>query len=253
MENRSFDHMLGWMKKLNPEINGVDGSESNPINTSDPNSKRISFGDQSHFVDPDPGHSFQGIREQVFGSNHTSAATPPMNGFAQQASSLAADMPQSVMNGFQPDKEAPQQQLMIDEASPAMRRPRMNFEIHRAYVGGRMFQGFRGIRVQEVFFLNYFQDTGITVGLIGRVEKIADLLFGDRRPIDWLDFCCYCHDIGYDTHDQAELLKADLAFLECLERPNMSTKGDPQVAYVYKFMCTSVAEEYIDSLQAAAS
>lgn len=61
----------------------------------------------------------------------------------------------------------------------------------------------------------------------------------DKRPIDWLDFCCYCHDIGYDSHDQAELLKADLAFLECLERPNMSTKGDPQVAHLYKFMCTS--------------
>ncbi|KAJ4837776.1 hypothetical protein Tsubulata_014203 [Turnera subulata] len=59
----------------------------------------------------------------------------------------------------------------------------------------------------------------------------------DRRPIDWLDYCCYCHDIGYDTHDQAELLKADLAFLECLERPNMATRGDAHVALVYKTMC----------------
>ncbi|KAH6810743.1 non-specific phospholipase C2 [Perilla frutescens var. frutescens] len=96
--------MLGWMKKMNPEINGVDGSESNPINTTDPNSKRVSFGDESHFVDPDPGHSFQAIREQIFGSNNTSAAQPPMNGFAQQAFSMDPHMPQSVMNGFQPDK-----------------------------------------------------------------------------------------------------------------------------------------------------
>lgn len=59
----------------------------------------------------------------------------------------------------------------------------------------------------------------------------------DQRPIDWLDFCCYCHDIGYDSHDQADLLKADLAFLECLERPNMSTRGNPQVARAYKTMC----------------
>ncbi|KAL3653322.1 hypothetical protein CASFOL_003003 [Castilleja foliolosa] len=64
-------------------------------------------------------------------------------------------------------------------------------------------------------------------------------LVWDKRPIDWLDFCCYCHDIGYDSHDQAELLKADLAFLECLERPHMSTRGDPQVASMYKFMCIS--------------
>lgn len=59
----------------------------------------------------------------------------------------------------------------------------------------------------------------------------------DKRPIDWLDFCCYCHDIGYDTDDQAKLLKADLAFLECLEKPRMSTKGDADVAYLYKSMC----------------
>ena len=64
-------------------------------------------------------------------------------------------------------------------------------------------------------------------------------LIWDRRPIDWLDFCCYCHDIGYDSHDQAKLLQADLAFLECLERPNMKTKGDAHVAHIYKTMCTT--------------
>lgn len=59
----------------------------------------------------------------------------------------------------------------------------------------------------------------------------------DMRPMDWLDYCCYCHDIGYDTHDQAELLKADLAFLDCLERPHMDTRGDAHVAHLYKTMC----------------
>ncbi|KAJ4979545.1 hypothetical protein NE237_010325 [Protea cynaroides] len=62
-------------------------------------------------------------------------------------------------------------------------------------------------------------------------------LLWDKRPIDWLDFCCYCHDIGYDTHDQSELLKADLAFLECVQRPHMSLKGDAHVAHIYKTMC----------------
>ncbi|KAM4096395.1 hypothetical protein ACJW30_08G102300 [Castanea mollissima] len=62
-------------------------------------------------------------------------------------------------------------------------------------------------------------------------------LVWDKRPIDWLDFCCYCHDIGYDSHDQAELLKADLVFLECLERPHMTTKGDARIANLYKKMC----------------
>ncbi|KNA25117.1 hypothetical protein SOVF_009260 [Spinacia oleracea] len=60
----------------------------------------------------------------------------------------------------------------------------------------------------------------------------------DKRPIDWLDYCCYCHDIGYDTHDQAKLLEADLAFLECLEKTHVQTKGNKHVAHVYRTMCT---------------
>ncbi|KAL7613734.1 hypothetical protein Lser_V15G04833 [Lactuca serriola] len=69
--------------------------------------------------------------------------------------------------------------------------------------------------------------------------KDGGSLLWDKRPIDWLDYCCYCHDMGYDSHDQSELLKADLAFLECLERPHMATRGDVHVAHLYKTMCVS--------------
>ncbi|KAF2291956.1 hypothetical protein GH714_042298 [Hevea brasiliensis] len=98
--------MLGWMKKINPEINGVDGNEWNPLNTGDPNSEKLFFKNQAEFVDPDPGHSFQAIREQIFGSNDTSKSPPPMNGFAQQAFSMdpSGNMSGDVMNGFDPDK-----------------------------------------------------------------------------------------------------------------------------------------------------
>ncbi|KAF6155415.1 hypothetical protein GIB67_019941 [Kingdonia uniflora] len=77
-----------------------------------------------------------------------------------------------------------------------------------------------------------------TLSLLGWLREGGSLLW-DQRPIDWLDFCCYCHDIGYDTHDQAKLLKADLAFLECLQRPQMITKGDAQTAYLYRTMCVT--------------
>eukprot|EP01018_Ginkgo_biloba_P016443 Gb_28042 [translate_table: standard] len=103
MENRSFDHMLGWMKRLNPEINGVTGQESNPVSTTDPNSPKIFFQDQAEYVDPDPGHSFQAIREQIFGSNDTSANPAPMKGFVQQAQSMGGNMSETVMNGFKPE------------------------------------------------------------------------------------------------------------------------------------------------------
>ncbi|KAK9757704.1 hypothetical protein RND81_01G180900 [Saponaria officinalis] len=109
-ENRSFDHMLGWMKLLNPEIDGVvDHQEfSNPLNTSDPNSARINFGDGSVFVDPDPGHSIQDIYEQIFGEPWSQESAqkklpPKMQGFAQNANRNKASMADTVMNGFKPD------------------------------------------------------------------------------------------------------------------------------------------------------
>ncbi|XP_074272776.1 non-specific phospholipase C3-like [Silene latifolia] len=109
-ENRSFDHMLGWMKELNPEIDGVtrDPPLSNPLNTSDPNSARVNFGDGSVFVDPDPGHSIQDIYEQIFGepfSQESAQRKPPptMQGFVQNANRIKAGMADTVMNGFKPD------------------------------------------------------------------------------------------------------------------------------------------------------
>lgn len=67
--------------------------------------------------------------------------------------------------------------------------------------------------------------------------KDQGALLWDKKPIDWLDYCCYCHDIGYDTHEQAEMLKADIAFLECLEKTHMKTKGNPLIAEAYISMC----------------
>ncbi|KAL2322378.1 hypothetical protein Fmac_026757 [Flemingia macrophylla] len=145
MENRSFDHMLGWMKKLNPDINGVTGKESNLQNVSDPNSKRFFFNNQAQYVDPDPGHSFQAIREQIFGSNHSSAQPAPMNGFAQQAYSMdnTSQMSQNVMNGFDPHmlpvyKELVSEFALFDRwfaSVPASTQPNRLF-VHSATSGG---------------------------------------------------------------------------------------------------------------------
>lgn len=109
MENRSFDHMLGWMKRLNPIINGVTGSESNRVTVSDPNNSPqevIFFNDTSHYVvEPDPGHSFQAIREQTFGSDEARPGPATMGGFAQQAYEVngSIEMARHVMNGFRPE------------------------------------------------------------------------------------------------------------------------------------------------------
>ncbi|KAF8403646.1 hypothetical protein HHK36_011750 [Tetracentron sinense] len=89
----------------------------------------------------------------------------------------------------------------------------------------------------RAFLSQFFPRYGHYCGPNWSSGKDNGTLLWDQRPIDWLDFCCYCHDIGYDSHDQAKLLKADLAFLECLERPRMSTKGDARIAHLYKTMC----------------
>ncbi|CAL0335003.1 unnamed protein product [Lupinus luteus] len=103
MENRSFDHVLGWLKSTRPEINGLIGSESNPISVKNPSSPPVFVSNDAVFIDSDPGHSFQAIREQIFGSNESSANPAPMNGFAQQAESMIPGFSKTVMSGFKPE------------------------------------------------------------------------------------------------------------------------------------------------------
>ncbi|KAI9079635.1 hypothetical protein K1719_038256 [Acacia pycnantha] len=100
MENRSFDHMLGWMKKaINPVIDGVTGRECNPVSTKNQTRESICFTDDAEFVDPDPGHSFEAVEQQVFGSG----SIPSMSGFVEQASSMSTNLSQTVMKGFRPE------------------------------------------------------------------------------------------------------------------------------------------------------
>lgn len=103
MENRSFDHVLGWLKSTRPDIDGLTGEEFNYLNASDPNSHKIHVSNDAVFIDSDPGHSIQAIREQIFGSNTTRRVNPaPMSGFAQQAFSMSPHLPRVVMSGFKP-------------------------------------------------------------------------------------------------------------------------------------------------------
>ncbi|KAL6841812.1 hypothetical protein ACP4OV_028324 [Aristida adscensionis] len=68
--------------------------------------------------------------------------------------------------------------------------------------------------------------------------KEAGSVLWDRRPLDQLDFCCYCHDMAYDTHDQAQLLRADLAFLRCLQTSRHTPALDGAApAAIYRAMC----------------
>jgi phospholipase C len=82
MENRSFDHMLGGLKKLDPRINGLTGNESNLDTTNEP----VKVQPKAQFqgqLDPDPDHHFPGVHQQLYFGTPGPPAPPSMNGFVQ--------------------------------------------------------------------------------------------------------------------------------------------------------------------------
>ena len=79
MENRSFDHMLGDLKKVDPRIDGLDGTETNPDSNGTMFKVQATDKYQSQ-LQPDPGHHFEDTRLQVFGVDDDSGQ-PDMQGF----------------------------------------------------------------------------------------------------------------------------------------------------------------------------
>src|ERR1700686_792348 len=83
MENRSFDHMLGFLQSGNYPINGLAGGESNLDANHDAvpvSNNAIFFGD----LTPDPGHSHFDVMQQMFdGADPATTAQPAMSGFVK--------------------------------------------------------------------------------------------------------------------------------------------------------------------------
>ena len=71
MENRSFDHMLGGLKHLNPAIDGLDDTETNPDSTGVPVTVSPNAEYQSQ-LDPDP------TTTSLPSTCKSTAASPPL-------------------------------------------------------------------------------------------------------------------------------------------------------------------------------
>ena len=229
MENRSFDHMLGWMKQINPQINGVDGSEYNPISPSDPTSPLIFFTNTSHYVDADPPHSFQAIREQIFGSDNASADHPPMNGFAQQATTTSA-APQTVMSGFDPSMVAVYKTLVSEFAVfdrwfasvPASTQPNRLF-VHSATSAGAtgniptmLAKGYP----QRTIFDN-LDAAGVPFGIY--YQNIpATLFYQSLRKLKYLDKFHF-YGLSFERHAR----EGKLPGYTVIEQRYMDTKVEP--------------------------
>lgn len=76
MENRSFDHMLGSLKAVDPRIDGLTGNESN-LDTKGNTVKVQPLAEYQGQLDPDPNHDFDAVDLQIFNGG----TTPTMKGF----------------------------------------------------------------------------------------------------------------------------------------------------------------------------
>lgn len=91
MENRSFDHMLGFMKEEDPRINGLNGDEWNyPAKETDPNVVVTPNAVDVQDLNPDPHHDFADVTEQIF--SNTDPTTPgDMKGFVRNYYGVTGD------------------------------------------------------------------------------------------------------------------------------------------------------------------
>jgi len=103
MENRSFDHLLGGMKALDPRIDGLTGTEFNL----DSNGGKAFAEPKAAFqgqLDPDPDHHFAGVDRQIFDGDMSPARTATMGGFVKSYFSQRRDLKHSkkIMFHFDP-------------------------------------------------------------------------------------------------------------------------------------------------------
>jgi phospholipase C len=105
MENRSFDHMLGALKKTDPRINGLTGSESNPDTNGNPVSAQPLADYQDQLVH-DPDHHFPGTDLQIFGGQTGNGRVANMQGFVKSYFTQTNDakLSQEIMYYFKPEK-----------------------------------------------------------------------------------------------------------------------------------------------------
>ena len=104
MENRSLDHMLGYMKSGVYPIDGLDGTQSN----SDSTGETVHVNNQARYsgdLGVDPRHDFTDVMEQMFGTYPAAAGQQPdMSGFVRNYGRYTGSPTSAtpVMNCFAP-------------------------------------------------------------------------------------------------------------------------------------------------------
>jgi phospholipase C len=107
MENRSFDHLLGWLQSDSYRIDGLTGNESNRDSSGEP-VKVTNDADYSGDYVPDVAHDFLNVNQQIFGTRTPAVGAPAlMSGFVTSYGSVpGSNIAKShhVMKCFDPKK-----------------------------------------------------------------------------------------------------------------------------------------------------
>src|ERR1700746_1676509 len=105
LENRSFDHMFGFLKSDDYPIDGLTGQESNL----DANGTAVQVTNDAMYsgdFNPDPGHHFPDVTMQIFG-NQDGAGDPNMSGFVQAYGNMggsSVSQSHKIMKCYAPSK-----------------------------------------------------------------------------------------------------------------------------------------------------
>lgn len=104
MENRSFDHMLGFLKNEIPDIRGVIGNDYFNQSTAGATMPVTDGAAPQGLLVADPGHDFTDVYMQMYGVPYgTSATQPDMSGFAQSYEQQGGN-PADIMRCFRPSQ-----------------------------------------------------------------------------------------------------------------------------------------------------
>jgi len=93
LENRSFDHMLGFLKSPSYQIEGLD---PNNLATNDPSVGNVPIPVTNdartvNDLNPDPAHDFLNVNVQIFGNKSGTTAGPLMRGFVRDYAAVSND------------------------------------------------------------------------------------------------------------------------------------------------------------------
>lgn len=104
LENRSYDHMLGYLSNGH----GLEGDEFNLVDPSDPTSERVPVSNTADYIMAvDPAHDFIGVEKEMFGTAGRVVQPASMDGFvAVQIGQAKGDvgMGKKIMECFDPGK-----------------------------------------------------------------------------------------------------------------------------------------------------